>query len=114
MEKHTVGMNKYIVNIANSCNDDINHIAEYIETTFSDPDTANRISLGIYAKIANLSYLASSFDYCDDRKLAEAGIRKYYIGTYFIYYEIVENNVVNVLRVRHELQDENKFFDIKD
>lgn len=105
-------MDKYTVNIVNSCNDDIYHIAEYIETTFSDSDTANKISLGIYAKIAKLSYLASSFDYCDNRKLADVGIRRYYIGTYFIYYEIVENNIVNVLRVRHELQDENKFFGI--
>ena len=103
-------MEKYIVNIANSCNDDIFHIAEYIEKAFFDIDTANKISLGIYAKIKDLEYLAPSFNLCENEKLAKAGIRKYYIGKYFIYYEIVGENVVNVLRVRHELQDENKFF----
>ena len=105
-------MEKYTVNISNSCNEDILNIAEYIEKTFFDIDTANKISLAIYAKIKDLEYLAPSFYLCENEKLAKAGIRKYYIGKYFIYYEIIDGNVVNVLRVRHELQDENKFFNI--
>ena len=83
-----------------------------LKQLFFDVDTANKISLGIYAKINDLEYLAPSFGLCENEKLAKAGIRKYYIGKYFIYYEIVGENVVNVLRVRHELQDENKFFNI--
>ncbi|MBR0039142.1 MAG: type II toxin-antitoxin system RelE/ParE family toxin [Lachnospiraceae bacterium] len=48
---------------------------------------------------------------CDDEQLSAKGIRKYRIKKYIVYYVIDEaSNVVNMLRVRHALQDENKFF----
>lgn len=45
--------------------------------------------------------------------LRDKGIRKYRYKKYVIYYEIDNfNKIVNVLYIRHELQDENKFFGI--
>lgn len=107
-------MEEYSINITDGCTNDIIRIAEYISDNFLDEDLANKTALNIYSHINMLSYLASAFGYCENDKLAKAGIRKYNIKKYTIYYEIVDNNKVNVLRVKHYLQDENKFWGLNE
>ncbi len=104
-------MENFSINITEGCNKDIKNIAEYISTVFLDDDLANKVVLELFVDIKKLSYIAPMFSLCDNEQLKTKGIRKYRVKKYIIYYVIDEvSNVVNVLRVRHTLQDENKFF----
>ena len=105
-------MENFGINITDGCNNDIKNIADYISTVFLDDNLANKVVLELYADIKKLSYLAPMFNLCENEQLRDKGIRKYRVRKYNIYYEIDENlNLVNVLRIRHSLQDENRFFD---
>ena len=104
-------MENFSINITEGCNKDIKNIAEYISTVFLDDDLANKVALELFADIKKLSYLAPMLSLCENEQLSAKGIRKHRVKKYIIYYVIDEvSNVVNVLRVRHTLQDENKFF----
>ena len=104
-------MEEYSIDITNGCEGDIRNIVDYISSVFLDKNLANKIALGLYADIYKLSYLAPSFGFCDNEKLREEQIRKYNVKRYCIYYQLDElNKKVTVLRIRHTLQDENKFF----
>ena len=104
-------MENFSINITEGCNKDIKNIADYISTVFLDDGLANKVVLELFADIKKLSYLAPMLSLCENEQLKTKGIRKYRIKKYIIYYVIDEvSNVVNVLRVRHTLQDENKFF----
>lgn len=60
--------------------------------------------------LKNLS-MKENFWFCENERLSAKKIRKYRIKRYIVYYVIdEERSVVNVLRVRRSLQDENKFF----
>ena len=104
-------MENFSINLAGGCNNDIKNIADYISKVFLDDDLANKIVLELFADIKKLSYLAPMFNLCENEQLSVKGIREYRVKKYIIYYVIDDRtNTVNVLRVRHALQDENKFF----
>lgn len=104
-------MENFSINITDGCYNDIKNIADYISNVFLDDDLANKVILELFADIKKLSYLATMFQLCENEKLNSNGIRKYRVKKYIIYYVVDENiKVVNVLRIRHSLQDENKFF----
>lgn len=104
-------MEEFSINIADSCNCDIENLATYISSVFLDDDLANKVVLELYSDIRKLSYLALVFGLCENEKLKEKGIRRYRVKRYIIYYYVDEiTHTVNVLRVRHFLQDENRFF----
>lgn len=104
-------MENFSINITDGCNQDIKSIADYISTIFLDDNLANKVVLELFAEIKKLSYLAPMFGFCENEELNAKGIRRYRVKRYIIYYVVDEtNHIVNVLRVRHSLQDENKFF----
>ena len=104
-------MEEFGIEITDGCNKDIDKIADYISNVFLDESLANKVVLELYSEIKKLSYLAVSFDYCENEQLKGKGIRRYKIKRYYIYYYVNNvNRTVNVLRVRHFLQDEKKFF----
>ena len=104
-------MEDFRINITDGCYNDIKNIADYISTVFLDDNLANKVVLELFADIKKLSYLATTFQLCENEKLSSKGIRKYRVKKYIIYYVVNENvKVVNVLRIRHSLQDENRFF----
>lgn len=107
-------MEEYSINIVDDCYNDIIRIADYISTHFFDEDLANKIAFEIYAGIKKLSLIGPMLGFSDNEILASKGIRDYTIKSYVVYYVIDEKNkIVNVLRVRHELQDVNKFFGVQ-
>lgn len=106
-------MEELSVNITKGCHDDISSIFDYISKVFLDDNLANKIVLELYADINRLSYLAPMMGLCDNEKLMDKGIHKYKIKKYIVYYIIdSDKKVVTVLRVKHSLQDENKFFGV--
>lgn len=105
-------MENFSINITDGCYKDIKNIADYISLVFLDDDLSNKVVLELFADIKKLSYLAPMFQLCENELLSAKGIRKYRVKKYIVYYIIDESlKVVNVLRIRHSLQDENKFFD---
>lgn len=104
-------MENFSINITDGCSNDIKNIADYVSKVFLDENLANKVALELFADIKKLSYLAPVFQICENETLSAKDIRKYRVKKYIIYYVIDENmHTVNILRVRHSLQDENKFF----
>lgn len=107
-------MEEYKVNIADSAYANIYNITDYITTVFNDEHLANLIAINILDEIKKLSYLAPMLQSVYIEVLKDKDIRRYRYKKYVIYYELdAINKNVNVLHIRHELQEENKFFGMK-
>lgn len=107
-------MEEYKVKITDAAYTNINNITDYISTVFNDEHLANLIAINIFEEIKKLSYLAPMFQSVYLEALKDKDIRRYRYKKYVIYYELDDiNKTAIILYIRHELQDENKFFGIK-
>lgn len=106
-------MELYEVVVLSEARTDIINIADYIKNQFKNEKLATALVIELWATIRKLDFMPTRFGIVEEPLLYERGIRQVRHKQYTIYYVVDEvNKKVRVVRVKHALQDLNKFFGI--
>ena len=99
-------MKKYIVEVSETAEKDLDNIISYLRYNLADDIIADKYKIFFKQKLKELEDVAGSMQILDEELTGYKNIRKINIRNYIIFYEVNEEKTkASVLRIGHAFMD---------
>lgn len=103
-------MKKYIVEVSETAEKDLESILKYLRYNLAGDIIADKYKLLFKQTLKDLENTASSFPILDENLTGHKNIRKVNVRNYLIFYIVDENSSkVSILRIGHAFMDWEKY-----
>ena len=103
-------MKKYIVEISETAEQDLENIISYLRYNLSGDIIADKYKILFKQELRNLENVAGSMSILDEKLTAHKNIRKINVRNYIVFYIVDEENTkALVVRIGHAFMDWEKY-----
>ncbi len=97
---------RYQLQITAAAEQDLLHVADYIDHILKNPQASDRLYDDLETEIGSLERMPQRYAVVDDPFLASHGIRALQVRNYMAFYRVsIENQTVTVLRILYAKSD---------